>query len=90
MVFFAHLLILEYLDHHQNLRSSSLYYPGPLQKISLQSVHNFKVWVMFSTNRRTNRQTNATMQKHNLLCQGGKNECEYQDEGALPFIWEMI
>ena len=40
MVFFAHLLILEYPDHHQNLISSSLYYPGPLHKISLQSVDN--------------------------------------------------
>ena len=39
--FFAHLLILEYPDHHQNLISSSLYYPGPLHKISSQSVHNF-------------------------------------------------
>ena len=35
MVFFAHLLILEYSDHHQNLIRSSLYYPGPLRKISL-------------------------------------------------------
>ena len=39
--FFAHLLILEYPDHHQNLISSSLYYPGPLHKISSQSIHNF-------------------------------------------------
>ena len=29
--FCAHLLILEYPDHHQNVISSSLYYPGPLQ-----------------------------------------------------------
>ena len=39
--FFAHLLILEYSDNHQNLISPSLYYPGPLHKISSQSVHNF-------------------------------------------------
>ena len=39
--FFAHLLILEYPDHHHNLISSSLCYPGPLHKISSQSVHNF-------------------------------------------------
>ena len=39
--FFAHLLILEYPDHHQNLITSSLYYPGPLHKISSQSIHNF-------------------------------------------------
>ena len=31
---FAHLLILEYPDHHQNLISSSLYYPRPLHKIT--------------------------------------------------------
>ena len=57
MVFFlAHLLILEYPDHHQNLISSSLYYPGPLQKISSQSVHNF----LSNVHRQTNKQTNAT------------------------------
>ena len=28
--FFAHLLILQYPDHHQNLISSSLYYSGPI------------------------------------------------------------
>ena len=39
--FFAHLLILQYPDHHQNLISSSLYYSGPVHKISSQSVHNF-------------------------------------------------
>ena len=40
-VFVAHLLILEYSDHQQNLISSSLYYRGPLHNISSQSVHNF-------------------------------------------------
>ena len=61
MVFFAHLLILEYLDQHQNLISSSLYYPGPLHKISLQSVHNVLSNVVHrQTDRQTNRQTNAT------------------------------
>ena len=40
-VFFAHLLILGYSDHHQNLIISSLYYPGSLLKISLQSVYHF-------------------------------------------------
>ena len=40
-VFFAHLLILEYSDQHQNLISYSLYYPWPIHKISLQSIHNF-------------------------------------------------
>ena len=41
MVFFAHVLILEDPDLHQNLISSSLYHPTPLHKISLQSVYNF-------------------------------------------------
>ena len=60
-VFFAHLLILEYPDHHQNLISSSLYYPGPLHKISSQSVYNFLSNVVHrQTDKRTNRQTNAT------------------------------
>ena len=38
---FAHLVILQYPDHHQNLISSFLYYSEPLHKISSQSVHNF-------------------------------------------------
>ena len=59
--FFARLLILEYSDHHQNLISSSLYYPGHLHNISLQSVHNFLSNVVHrQTNKQTNRQTNAT------------------------------
>ena len=64
--FLAHLLILQYPDHHQNLISSSLYYSGPIHKISCQSVHNFLSNVV-------HRQTNQRYQKHNLLCQGGKN-----------------
>ena len=66
--FFAHLLILQYPDHHQNLISSSLYYSGPVHKISSQSSHNFLSNVV---HRQTNRQTNQRYQKHNLLCQGG-------------------
>ena len=54
-VFFAHLLILEYLDHHQNLIMSLLYYPGPLHKISPQSIHNFLSNVV---HRQTDKQTN--------------------------------
>ena len=62
--FFAHLLILEYPDHHQNLISSSLYYPGPLHKISSQSVQNFLSKVVHrQTDRQTNKQTNATKNK---------------------------
>ena len=53
-VFLAHLLILEYPDYHQNLISSSLYYPGPLHKISPQSVHSFLSNVV---HRQADRQT---------------------------------
>ena len=64
------LLILEYPDHHQNLISSSLYYPGPLHKISSQSVHNFLSNIVHRQTNKQNRQTKR-YQKHNLLCQGG-------------------
>ena len=76
--FFAHLLILQYPDHHQNLINSSLYYSGPVHKISSQSVHNFLSNVVHrQTNKQTDRQTNQRYQKHNLLCQGGNNSvCE--------------
>ena len=53
--FFAHLLILQYPDHHQNLISSYLYYSGPVHIISSQSVHNFLSNVV---HRQTNKQTN--------------------------------
>ena len=73
--FFAYLLILEYPDHHQNLISSSLCYLGSLHKISSQSVHNFLSNVVHrQTDRQIDRQTNQRYQKHNLLCQRGKNE----------------
>ena len=52
--FFAHLLILEYLDHHQNLISSLLYYQGPLHKLSSQFIHTFLSNVV---HKQTNRQT---------------------------------
>ena len=62
VVFFAHLLILQYPDHHQNLISSSLYYSGPVHKISSQSVHNFLSNVVHrQTNKQTNRQTNQNL-----------------------------
>ena len=58
-VYFAHLLILQYPDHHQNLISSSLYYSGPVHKISSQSVHKFLSNVVHrQTNKQTDRQTN--------------------------------
>ena len=57
--FFAHLLILQYPDHHQNLISSSLYYSGPVHKISSQSVHNFLSNVVHrQTDKQTDKQTN--------------------------------
>ena len=62
---FAHLLILEYPDHYQNLISSSFYYPWPLHKCHPNPFITF--WVMLSTDK----QTNQRYQKHNLLCQGG-------------------
>ena len=59
--FFAHLLILQYPDHHQNLISSSLYYSGPLDKISFQSVYNFLSNVVHrQTDRQTDKLTNTT------------------------------
>ena len=60
-VFFAHLLILQYPDHHQNLISSSLYYSGPVHKISSQSVHNLLSNVVHrQTDKHTDKLTNAT------------------------------
>ena len=91
--FSAHLLILEYPDHHQNLISSSLYYPGPLHKISSQSVHNFLCNVVHrQTDRQTDRQTNQRYQKHNLLCQGGNKKKVldhylHHDLGMLKLLW---
>ena len=76
MVFFVHLLIFVYPNHHQNLISSPLYYPGPLHKISSQSVHNF--WVMLSIDKQTDKQTNQRYQKHNLVCQGGNYLTNYR------------
>ena len=57
MTFFAHLLILEYLDHHQNVISSFLYDLGPLNKISSQSIHNF---LSNFVHKQANWQTSAT------------------------------
>ena len=59
--FLTHLLILQYPDHHQNLVSSSLYYSGPVHKISSQSVHNFLSNVVHrQTDKQTDKLTNAT------------------------------
>ena len=97
-VFFAHLLILQYPDHHQNLISSSLYYSGTVHKISSQSVHNFLSNVVHrqtnkQTNRQTDRETNQRYQKHNLLCQGGNNNSQKeldQNQESSPLLrWSL-
>ena len=80
--FFAHLLILQYPDHHQNLISSSFYYSGPLHKISSQSVYNFLSNVV---HRQTDKLTNQRYQKHNLLCQGG-NYQKIWENSHIPDI----
>ena len=59
-IFFAHLLILNYPDHHQNLINSSLYYPGLFHKISSQSVRNCWSKVHRQTDRRTKAAKNVT------------------------------
>ena len=62
------------VTHLQNLISSSLYYSGPVHKISSQSVHKFLSNVVHrQTDRQTDRQTYLHYQKHSLLCQGGNN-----------------
>ena len=84
VIFLAHLHILEYSDHHKNLTSSSLYYPGPLHKISGQSVYNFLSNVVHRQTDRQNKQTNAQCcQKHNLLCQGGNKNIHYHISTSL-------
>ena len=75
--FFAHLLILEYPDHHQHLISSSLYYTGPLHKISSQSIHNFLTNVV---HRQTDKQTNPT-----------KNITSFAKEVIInDYVWTFI
>ena len=68
--FFAHLLILQYPDHHQNLISSYLYYSGPVHPNPF-----ITFWVMLFTDKQTNRQTNATKNitsfAKEVICQGG-------------------
>ena len=83
---FAHLLILQYPDHHQNLISFSLYYSKPVHKISSQSVHNFLSNVV---HRQTNRQTNQRYQKHNLLCQGGNKQKKIHENPPSGF-WDSV
>ena len=75
--FFAHLFILEYPHHHQNLISSSLYYPGPVHNFSSQSIHNFLSNVLSA-----DKQTNQCYQTHNLLWQGGNEMSKWAPQKA--------
>ena len=44
-------------------------------------------WVMLSTDKQTNRQTNQRYQKHNLLCQGGKNKWSIMTMTSLYIVY---
>ena len=57
---FAHLLIIKYLDYHQNLIHSSIYYRGTSHKISSQSIYNIFSIIIKVVHKQTDRQTNAT------------------------------
>ena len=82
--FFAHLLILQYPDHHQNLISSSLYYSGPVHKISSQSVHNFLSNVVHrQTNKQTNNETDRQTYK---LTNATKNITSFAKEVIIIII----
>ena len=88
--FFAHLLILQYPDHHQNLISSYLYYSGPVHKISSQSVHNFLSNVVHrQTNRQTDKVTNATKNITSFAKEVKKvlDHYVHHDLGMLPLLW---
>ena len=54
-------------DHHQNLITCSFYHPGPLHKISSQSVHNALSNVANKKDIKTDKQTNATKISYLLL-----------------------
>ena len=54
-------------DHHQNLISYSLYYPGHSHKISSQSIRDFLSTVV---HKQTDRETNAT-KNITSFCLGG-------------------
>ena len=86
--FFAHLLILQYPDHHQNLISSSLYYSGPVHKISSQSVHNFLSNVVHrQTNKQTNKQTNRQTDK---LTNATKNITSFAKEVNIMCVMILL
>ena len=63
------------LDRYQNLLTCFFYHPGPLYKISSQSVHDCLSNV---ANRQSDKLTNKPLlQKNNVLC-GGNTRCVYQ------------
>ena len=83
---FAHLLILQYPDHHQNLISSSLYYSGPVHKISSQSVHNFLSNVAHrQTNRQTDRQTDKLTNATKNITSFAKEVISFVNNHMHPF-----
>ena len=83
--FFAHLLILQYPDHHQNLISSSLYYSGPVHKISSKSVHNFLSNVV---HRQTNKQTRSTQRAHTSLAEADHYSHIAHCKNVEPWLWK--
>ena len=71
MMFFAHLVILEDFNQHQNIISSSLYHPGAVHKISSKSIPKFLSNIVYKqTYRQTDRRTNATKNIPSF-CKGG-------------------
>ena len=82
---FAHLLILQYPDHHQNLINSSLYYSGPVHKISSQSVHNFLSNVV---HRQTNKQTRSTQRAQTSLAEADHYSHIAHCKNVEPWLWK--
>ena len=87
--FFAHLLILQYPDHHQNLISSSLYYSGPVHKISSQSVHNCLSNVVQDkqTNKQTDRQTDKLTNATKNITSFAKGGCVFVSIGLSVYLF---
>ena len=75
-VFFAHLLISEDLDNHQNLISSLWYYLAPLDKISSESIHNYLSNIVY---KQTDKVLTNQLMPHNLLLprRSKKHPCRF-------------
>ena len=85
--FFTHLVVLEHLNHHQNVISSSLYHPGAATNISPQSVYRYLSKVYKQTDSRTDRQTNATKNVTTFCCVHHPSLSQCLPHAApLPFI----